>query len=47
MKVYVYTKSDPMEEETYIGVKVTLKQAEKELRSLYPHMKQDEMCYFD
>jgi hypothetical protein len=41
MKVYVYTKAEPFRAETYLGVKATKKQAENELRTLFPHMKPD------
>lgn len=40
MKVYVMTIAEPFGEETFKGVASTKKRAEKELRRMYPHMKQ-------
>lgn len=39
MKVYVITKAHLFEEEVYVGVANSLKNAEKKLRKEYPHMK--------
>lgn len=42
MKVFVVTKAKPLQSEIYIGVKKTLKDAEKLLRSEFPHMRKTE-----
>ena len=39
MKVYVITRAKIFGAETYVGVKKSLKDAEKYLRKLYPHMR--------
>lgn len=39
MKVYVITKAKPFEPETYLGIKKTVKKAEKFLRELFPYMR--------
>ena len=39
MKVYVMTQAKPFHAEVYIGVRKSLKEAEKALRNDYPHMK--------
>lgn len=41
MKVYVMTKAKSFHPEEYIGVKSSLKEAEKAFRKTYPHMKKD------
>ena len=41
MKVYVYTEAASFMPETYIGVAKSRKEAEKAMRKIYPHMKQD------
>ena len=42
MKVYVMTKAELFQPEVYVGVKKSKKEAEKELRTKYPHMKSDD-----
>lgn len=47
MKVYVMTKAKLFQDEVYIGVEKSLKDAEKSLRVDYPHMRpssRDEVC---
>lgn len=39
MKVYVMTEANPFCPETYLGVKPSKKEAEKELRKRYPYMR--------
>ena len=39
MKVIVITKARPLENETYFGVASNVKNAEKLIRSKYPHMR--------
>ena len=39
MKVYIMTQAKPFHAELYIGVRKSLKEAEKALRNNYPHMK--------
>lgn len=39
MKVIVITKARPLENETYFGVASNVKNAEKLIRFIYPHMR--------
>ena len=42
MKVYVATKANPFQEERYLFVKASKKEAEKELRMMSPYMRPTE-----
>lgn len=48
MKIYVMTKAKLFKEEIYIGVAKSIKDAEKSLRTSYPHMRpsstREEVC---
>ena len=39
MKVYVMTEAKPLHPEVYVGVKGSLKEAEKALRAVAPYMR--------
>lgn len=41
MKVYIYTEANLFMPEVYVGVAKSRKDAEKAMRKIYPHMKQN------
>ena len=45
MKVIIITKARPLQNETYYGVASSIKNAEKLIRSEYPHMRKIDNGY--
>lgn len=41
MKVYVMTKAKPFNEEIFVDIKATRKEAESEFKKKFPHMRVD------